>query len=546
VKWRPVVFSLFFILLLFIIGAAVIIRRGFSATAEPSSVEIAVARTIRNLGIPATARDEKNPVAVSAEALRIGRDRFFADCAGCHGRDGSGVSPVGRNLYPRSTDLRSAKTQSLTDGQIHYIIQNGVRLTGMPAWPESDRARNGDAWRLVLFIRSLGPLTAAERQVQLRTTTSARYVGSAACRECHEDIYTRWQRTPMANVVRDPREHPDAIIPDLSTNNVAKFSKDQVALVYGSLWKQRYFTKIGDDYFPEPAQWDVTHKMWRPYFVAKNTDWWEPYYPGDNMKRPTGPTCDGCHSVNYDIRTRHVTEWNVGCERCHGPGSDHVAHPTRGNVINPAHLDDVASTDTCIQCHSQGRPLQNPIEGQYYDWPVGYQVGGNLQKFWTLEEHTLGTTTFTHFADGTAHKNRMQGNDFVQSLMYRRGVTCASCHDVHGTANYAQLRKPASQICLDCHGPLSPNGPRTATLEAHTHHKATSAGSECVACHMPKIETTIADVKVSAHTFAFIPPAMTDRYQIPNPCTSCHTDKTTAWAKDAMAHWDERSPWRLQ
>src|SRR5262249_40565112 len=144
------------------------------------------------------------------------------------------------------------------------------------------------------------------------------------------------------------------------------------------------------------------------------------------------------------------------------------------------------------------------------------------------------------------HKNRMQGNDFVQSLMYRRGVTCASCHDVHGTANDAQLRKPVNQICLDCHGPLSPNGPRTATLEAHTHHAATSAGSESVACHMPQIEPTIADVKVRAHTFAFITPAMTERYQIPNPCTSCHTDKTTAWAKDAMAHWGERSPWRLQ
>ena len=59
----------------------------------------------------------------------------------------------------------------------------------------------------------------------------------------------------MANVVRDPREHPDAIIPDLATNSIAKFSKDDVALVYGSVWKQRYFTKRGDDYFPEPAQW---------------------------------------------------------------------------------------------------------------------------------------------------------------------------------------------------------------------------------------------------------------------------------------------------
>ena len=64
----------------------------------------------------------------------------------------------------------------------------------------------------------------------------------------------------MANVVRDPRTHPDAIIPDLATNNVAKFTVDQVAFVYGSLWKQRYFTKVGDDYFPLPVQWDVAQQ----------------------------------------------------------------------------------------------------------------------------------------------------------------------------------------------------------------------------------------------------------------------------------------------
>src|ERR1700682_1926075 len=81
-----------------------------------------------------------------------------------------------------------------------------------------------------------------------------------------------------------------------------------------------------------------------------------------------------------------------------------------------------------------------------------------------------GRKTFTHFADGTGHKNRMQGNDFVQSLMYRRGVTCFSCHDVQGTANNADLVKPAKQLCLTCHGPSSPNGPHTATIEDHTHH----------------------------------------------------------------------------
>jgi predicted CXXCH cytochrome family protein len=350
----------------------------------------------------------------------------------------------------------------------------------------------------------------------------------------------------MANVVRDPRESPDVIIPDLSANKIAKFTKDQVALVYGSVWKQRYFTKIGDDYYPEPAQWDVTNRVWRPYFVPNGADWWVPYYPPDNMQRPTGPTCDGCHSVGYDIHTKKVAEWNVGCERCHGPGSEHVQHPTRANILNPAHMDYVQASDTCIQCHSQGRPLTSQIEGKYYDWPVGYQAGSNLQDYWKLEEHKLGETTFTHFPDGTAHKNRMQGNDFVQSVMYRRGVTCFSCHDVHGTGNYAQLRTPGDQICLDCHSPLSLNGPRAATLEEHTHHKKGSTGSSCIACHMPKIATTIADVKVRSHTFAFITPDMTDKYKIPNPCTSCHTDKTTAWATEVMRHWPERSPWRLE
>ncbi len=72
--------------------------------------------------------------------------------------------------------------------------------------------------------------------------------------------------------------------------------------------------------------------------------------------------------------------------------------PTRANIVNPARLDYVRANDTCIQCHSQGQPLTNPIEGRYYDWPVGFHQGGQLKDFWKLEEHKLGETTFTHFA----------------------------------------------------------------------------------------------------------------------------------------------------
>jgi predicted CXXCH cytochrome family protein len=501
---------------------------------------------MRNLAVPRGERNAINPWKATPENLNDAREHFTARCAICHGNDGRGKTQIGRGLYPRVPDLLSPQTQNLTDGEIHYIIENGVRLTGMPAWNNPHQETEDDGWKLVLFIRDLRPLTAEETSQQNRTSDSAHYVGSKACEKCHAQIYAHWKKTPMANVVRDPKEHPDAIIPDLSTDPLAKFTKDQVAFVYGSIWKQRYFTKIGDDYFPEPAQWDIINHTWRPYFVAKGTDWWEPFYPADNMQRPTGPTCDGCHSVEYNIHTKQVAEWNVGCERCHGPGSEHVAHPVRGNIRNPARMDYVAASDTCIQCHSQGRPPTNPIEGKYYDWPVGYHVGLRLQDFWRLEDSALGQTSFTHFSDGTAHKNRMQGNDFVQSVMYRRGITCFTCHDAHGTDNYAQLRKPADKICLDCHGPLSLNGPRTATLAEHTHHKIGSPGSQCVACHMPQIETTLADVRVHAHTFRFITPEMSDKYKIPNPCTSCHTDRSTGWATEALRHWPERSPWRVE
>jgi len=403
------------------------------------------------------------------------------------------------------------------------------------------------SWLIAAAAATVAVATVTSSYVTVRAQQApAAYVGSTECRACHPTIYNRWKNTRMANVVRDPKEHPEAIIPDLSKPNpLVTFTKDQIAWVYGSKWKQRYFTKVGDDYFPLGAQWDITHRQWRAYQVANGTDWWTKFYPGGNNTRPTGPLCDGCHSVNYDIRTKKPTEWNVGCERCHGPAGAHVNNPSRANIVNPARLNPVDGVNVCVQCHSQGQPLTQPLEGKYYDWPVGFRPGLRLQDFWQLEEHKLGETTFTHFADGTAHKNRMQGNDFAQSVMYERGVTCFSCHDVHGTENNADLLKPAQVLCLTCHGPKSPNGPHTSTIEQHTHHQPGSKGSDCVGCHMPAIETQLADVNVRSHTFKFISPALTDSQKVPNPCTTCHTDKTTKWALDALKSWPEFSPWRV-
>ncbi len=517
-----------------------------SARPSPPDAEVLLATWLLRESVPQEARAEINPLGKDPADVAAGQDLFRQKCAVCHAYDGSGKTEIGAGQYPRPSALRSMNVMALTDGEIFYHIRNGIRNTGMPAWSMPDE----QIWRLVAYLRHLPTVAALSAEPPAGAASgaieTAHYVGSAACQRCHSAIYEHWKTTRMANVIRDPKDHPEAIIPDLTKPDpLVTFTKDDIAFVYGSKWKQRYFKRAGDDFFPLPAQWDVTHKIWRKYFVPNGADWWVPFYPADNAQRPTGPLCDGCHSVNYDIATKTPTEWNVGCERCHGPGSAHIANPVRDTIINPARLDYVHANDVCVQCHSQGRPLMNPIEGKYYDWPVGYHVGLNLSDFWKLEDHKLGETTFTHFADGAAHKNRMQGNDFVTSLMYSRGVTCFSCHDPHGSDNDAMLRLPGSGVCLTCHGPNSQNGPLATTIEQHTHHAAGSAGGECVACHMPKIAQTIADVNVSSHTFHFIYPERTDSLKVPNACNLCHTDKSTAWANDALMHWKDRSPWRI-
>jgi predicted CXXCH cytochrome family protein len=515
---------------------------GMSARQKPSAAEAFFAGELVQLGIDREARERKNPLGPTAGSADVaaGRGLYQRDCQVCHGVDGRGQTAAGSGLYPPPIDLGAAALQrrKRTDGEIFFLIRNGIRNTGMPAWQLPDQ----EIWQLVSFLRNLPPT--APQIGEAPVANHATYLGSTSCQSCHAAIYERWKKTLMANVVRDPREHPEAIIPDLSKPDpLVTFTANDVALTYGSKWKQRYFKKVGDDYFVLSAQWDVTHAKWKPYFVKD--DWWASLYPPDNAQRPTGPLCDGCHSVNYDVETKKVTEWNVGCERCHGPGSEHAKNSAASSIVNPGRLGYVAANDVCVSCHSQGRPLRNPIAGRVYDWPVGYDPTQKLVDFWKLEEHKLGDVTFTHFADGTAHKNRMQGNDYVTSSMYAHGVTCSTCHDAHGTDHPSSLRKPASALCLDCHSVGSPNGPRTPTLAEHTHHKVDSAGSECISCHMPRIAQTIGDVNVRSHTFRFVSPAQTDSTKTPNACNACHADKSTAWATEALKAWAERSPWRM-
>jgi mono/diheme cytochrome c family protein len=136
--------------------------RGISARAEPGRIETAIARTMRRLAIPRSDGNRQNPIPATADVIAAGRAHYADHCAACHANDGSGETQIGLGLYPKPPDMRLAATQSLTDGQLFYIIENGVRLTGMPAWgtgtPEGEEA----SWHLVHFIRRLPELTAED------------------------------------------------------------------------------------------------------------------------------------------------------------------------------------------------------------------------------------------------------------------------------------------------------------------------------------------------------------------------------------------------
>jgi hypothetical protein len=139
---------------------------GFSAKAEPNTLEVLIARQLRQLAIPIENRRLRNPLPLTQELLQEARAHFADHCAVCHANNGSGQTAIGRNVYPKSPDLRLPDTQNMSDGELFFIIQNGIRFTAMPAWGTGDPARDGGSWQLVLvhFIRHLPSLTEEELQ----------------------------------------------------------------------------------------------------------------------------------------------------------------------------------------------------------------------------------------------------------------------------------------------------------------------------------------------------------------------------------------------
>jgi mono/diheme cytochrome c family protein len=130
-------------------------RYGLSAHDKPTKVEEVVARAIRKWAVPSDLRGEKNPLPRTPEVLTEARAHFANHCASCHGNDGKGQTALGRRLYPHAPDMTLRPTQSLSDGELFAIIENGIRLTGMPGWGEGTAESAHGSWSLVHFIRHL-------------------------------------------------------------------------------------------------------------------------------------------------------------------------------------------------------------------------------------------------------------------------------------------------------------------------------------------------------------------------------------------------------
>jgi tetratricopeptide (TPR) repeat protein len=265
--------------------------------------------------------------------------------------------------------------------------------------------------------------------------------------------------------------------------------------------------------------------------------------------------CADCHSTNlrkgYDDATRTFkttwTDLSVGCEACHGPGSNHLAWARKegdwqrlegkgltvafderrgvswlpnaqtGNAARSKPRESNREIEACARCHAR--------RGQFSDaWHPGRPFGEAFRA--ALLEPGL------YHADGQQRDEVYTYGSFLQSRMHAQGVTCSDCHDPHS----ARPRAPGNAVCAQCHLPAKYDA------ESHTHHAAGSPGAQCAACHMATATYMVVDPRHD-HSFRIPRPDRTVSLGVPNACSQCHAKQSAQWAADAVAKWfPQRKP----
>ena len=399
----------------------------------------------------------------------------------------------------------------------------------------------------------------------------AEFVGSKTCAACHQAEHDKWRGSHHDLAMQEASE--ETVLGDFADWTFEHFG------VESKLYKKdgRFFVRT-DGVDGKLAEFEVHytfgHHPLQQYLVALpkgrlqalgicwdsrpkeegGQRWFHLYdekIAHDDPLHWTGPNqnwnymCANCHSTNlrknYDVATdTYKTSWSeidVSCEACHGPGSNHVTWADGGGKTNDENkgiaslgkpgnwiFADGATTakrspganpqaefETCARCHSRRSTVHED------DDPDARLLDNHLVSL--LEEGL-------YHADGQIQDEVYVYGSFVQSKMYREGVTCSDCHDAHSL----KPRAPGNALCVRCHRATKYD------VASHHNHKPNSAGASCVACHMPEKKYMVVDPRRD-HSIRIPRPDLTAKLGAPNGCSGCHADQPAQWAAEAIARW---------
>jgi tetratricopeptide (TPR) repeat protein len=382
---------------------------------------------------------------------------------------------------------------------------------------------------------------------------AATYAGSAACAECHRAAFELWRSSHhgLAERAFSPAHDGAAFRParvfkdgsgttraDLQGTNPVVTTRGQsnqpvtvpVARVLGESPLRQFLVATGGGRWQAlEAAWDPHRGEWFNVFGAEDRrggEWG--HWTGRGMN--WNSMCADCHNTGlrkgYDLATdtyaTTMAEPGVGCEACHGPAKAHVEwrrqHPaTAERDPTLAKLSPDRMLDTCGTCHARRAELT-----------------GRFRPGDAFTEHfALATVdeSETYFPDGQVREEDYEFASFLGSRMHAAGVRCGDCHQPHS----AKTLLPGNALCQRCHAGGLNRAPVINPL-THTFHRADSAGSQCVNCHMPQT-TFMQRHRRHDHGFTIPDPWLTEELGVPNACNRCHADRDTAWAKAAAERW---------
>lgn len=324
------------------------------------------------------------------------------------------------------------------------------------------------------------------------------YVGSEQCRICHPREYYAWRTTSHSRTLQDAVQAQAAVIGDFTAKNRPQdFKPKDISCAVGGTSVQQYLKQEGGDLFLLPSEYDVEHSSWRS--LAK-----------EQQGKSFFESCAGCHSTAADPKENTFLEPGVGCEACHGPGSNHVIAPLAkkiDTIVNPGRLAPAMAAMVCGSCHGWGED----VDGRHA-WPVDYKPGEQLAgKF-----HSVSRDNRDYFwPSGNAKEPPLQYLDWQLSRHSQQGISCLDCHTAHqkGDKNPHQTRLPGDELCLSCH----------AQRHSDTPHESGS----CVICHMPESTGSLNPGKIKSHVFKPVKPetgkGFGSRFRQPDYCFSCHS-----------------------